>query len=149
MGNNMKRRNFIKSLSLLMAPFSVASGIAKAGMKDLEAELNAELPLHLVIDRRYVNSAEQMPKLISKVDKLHCIDQGMSGDFLEPLLNSWDKKSITTVGITLSSEFFILKTLAKEKGYRVDVESQYTKIPKHDDLIMWTLIPDNTLSTNV
>lgn len=138
----MIRRDFIKSLSLLAAPLSLVSGSVKAGIKGDVEQLHDALPVHLVIDRRYVSKVEDIPKFVSKVSKLHYIEQGMSGSFLAPLLDSWDKKSITTVGITLSSEFFILKTLAKERGYRIDLESSNTDISEYGDLISWKLVPD-------
>jgi len=145
----MIRRDFIKSLSLLMAPMPFVSGLAKAAEKGEDQLMNEQLSVHLVIDRRYVNAAQQIPKFISKVDKLHAIDKGMSGDFLQPLLDGWNIKSIVTVGITLSAEFFILKTLAQEQGYTVDLESKATEISKYGDLVMWRLVPDTHVITHV
>ena len=71
--------------------------------------------------------------------KLHVIKSDVSATWFHELHPLWSSKSIFTAGLTRESEFFILKTLARDYGYVVDYEHQVGDTC----LVSWLLVPSS------
>jgi len=70
-------------------------------------------------------------------EKVHCISGDITELWYNDLHKLWQEKTILTAGLTRESEFFLLKTLARDYDYDVKYER-----PSHNfQLVSWLLGP--------
>lgn len=128
----MKRRNFLKGLSLL------GVGATSLNMLQLNTALgnnSTVAPIHFVYDKRYCNPRNMNSAFLSSIETSFPIEGNVTEVWFNGLYYHWQKRTQTTVGLTDHSDFFILKTLARDQGYRVLYEE------RTGDIISWALVP--------
>lgn len=128
----MKRRNFLKNLSLLGVS---ATSLTMLQLNTAFGNSSAAAPIHFVYDKHYCNPRNMSAAFLSSIEASFPIEGNVTEVWFDELYYHWQKRSRTTVGLTGQSDFFILKSLARDQGYRVLYEE------RTGDLISWALVP--------
>ena len=94
-------------------------------------------PLHFIYEARASAYGYRGKLAKDSFDKLHVINGDVTSTWYHELHPLWRESKVFTAGLTRESEFFVLKTLARDYGYRVEFESE----PGNSHLVSWLLIP--------
>lgn len=119
------------------------SALLPAPLAQLLAETNEQIaphrkPLHLVYESRAADYGWR-DTLPGKVfDTIHYIDGDVTRTWFEELHPLWSEQAILTAGLTRESEFFVMKTLARDYDYVVVKEIVVEK----PHLVSWLLAPN-------
>jgi len=93
------------------------------------------LPLHVAIDTRLDGNAATMAQEHFAGAVLHTFDGDVTSLWFNTLDRLWSNRAIATAGFTRHSEFFLLRTLARDHGYRI---ASSTSAADH---VSWLLMP--------
>lgn len=94
-------------------------------------------PVHFIYEKNAVHYGLKVVPSFNDFEKIHYIEGDVTRVWYGELHFLWPKKNILTAGLTRESEFFILKTLARDYGYTVVHEAQHD----NSQLISWLLAP--------
>jgi hypothetical protein len=137
----IKRRGFTKLVvASTLLPFPVSS-LAKLSVNNNFKRS----PVHFVYETRAGEYGLKENLVFEEFDKMHYISGDATRVWYEELHFLWKTKSIVTAGLTRESEFFILKTLARDYGYRPEHENY----SENSRLVSWLLVPVDKTSPNV
>ncbi len=133
----IKRRGFNKLVvASSLLPFPVSTLAKLSANKKLSSK-----DVHFVYENRALDYGLKETPVFEGFDKVHYIDGDATRVWYAELHFLWKSKSIVTAGLTRESEFFILKTLARDYGYSADNESH----SENSSLVSWLLVPDKNL----
>jgi hypothetical protein len=82
------------------------------------------LALHLVYETRLIDPIDAAEPLSVPASRLHAITGDVTPVWYNLFHQQWVSRSIRTAGITYEAEFFVMKTLARDYGYRVTHEQR-------------------------
>lgn len=94
-------------------------------------------PLHLLYETKAADYGWQHGLAGETFDVVHLIDGDVTAVWYEKLHPLWSKQAILTAGLTRESEFFVIKTLARDYDYIV-VKEMMVEEPH---LVSWLLAP--------
>lgn len=137
----MKRRDFNK-----MALFTAASLVV--GKPGASACANEGRPGEIERYFIYERSAGRyglLPPPFAKCSNVVVIAGDVTRVWYEELHYLWQQEGVATAGLTRESEFFVLRTLARDYGYRVTYQEPC--IPSR--LVLWELIPEKHIVKGV
>lgn len=138
----IKRREFNNLLLISMfLPFPVIGWSRLL----VDEEKLFQIPMHFIYEKNSVDYGFIETPAFNDVEKIHYIEGDITRVWYEELHFFWKNKTILTAGLTRESEFFVLKTLARDYGYRVKHETQQADIP----LVLWLLAPVEFSSQNL
>jgi hypothetical protein len=133
----IKRREFNKLVvASTLLPFPVSSPA-----KILANYKQSSQAVHFIFENRAVDYGLKETLAFEEFDKVHYIDGDATRIWYDKLHFLWKSKSIVTAGLTRESEFFILKTLARDYAYKIANEKQL----ENTSLVSWLLVPDTNL----
>ena len=127
-----------REVNTLLATATLApASLVRALAATTEQSRLAEKPLHFIYESNSpaLGFSGDLPK--ADFNRLHVIKGDISATWFHELHPLWREKGIFTAGLTRESEFFILKTLARDYGYTVTQE-----YPLGDTcLVYWSIMP--------
>ena len=133
----IKRREFNNLLLISMfLPFPV-SGWSRL-LADEEKLF--QIPMHFIYEKNSVDYGLIETPVFNDFEKIHYIEGDITRVWYEELHFFWKNKTILTAGLTRESEFFVLKTLARDYGYQISHEMQLSD----SQLVSWLLVPAET-----
>ncbi|HJP36164.1 MAG: hypothetical protein QF609_00510 [Gammaproteobacteria bacterium] len=127
----MNRRNFNSTIT--------AGGLALAAPVSCgdtrRPHASTDLPLHFIYETRLLDPAGALPSWCAQASRSYAITGDVTPVWYHELHRHWERRSISTGGLTYEAEFFVLKTLARDYDYEVTVE-------RYDgDRVRWLLEP--------
>jgi len=132
MKSAMDRRCFhrciVAGAAALTAPSTFAGG---PGLVDIDRGL----AVHFVYETRLIDLIDASGTVFPHASRFHAITADVTPVWYNHLDRLWRQRYIRTAGLTFDAEFFVLKTLASDHGYRVTRE-------QHDgEKVRWLLEP--------
>ncbi len=125
--------------TMLVAAALAPAPLARALAASAEQPGLAGKPVHFIFESMSPGLGFHTAVAEDAFDSFHVIKGDVSTTWFNELHPLWSRKSILTAGLTRESEFFILKTLAREYGYVVDYEQQF----EDTCLVSWSLVPSS------
>ena len=128
----MNRRKFSASL----AAFSLgAAPLFSLAMPSQPMNVPTPFETHAVYDARLGALTIDVKRYLQQAQQLHTYHGDVAPIWYNTLDQLWAEKSIRLFGITRHSEFFILQTLASERGYIV------SHLDEYKDHAIWLMQP--------
>jgi hypothetical protein len=137
----MKRREINKLLvasAFLPLSANLWSSVSERKSRSLQG------PVHFIYEKKAIDYGLKVKPSFIDFEKIHYIEGDVTRVWYDELHFLWQKKSILTAGLTRESEFFILRTLARDYGYNVVHEEQL----ENSQLISWLLAPQKLTFTS-
>ena len=125
----MDRRGFIHGI---LATLAAVPTVAKAGIATFE---KPQTPLHLVYNKRVCSRETALTQIGVEVAAIHEINGDVARTWQNNLSRLWSEKQVVTTGVTHHAEYFVIKTLAHDYGYRT-VHEQVSA-----EVVSWVLAP--------
>ena len=128
----LKRREFTQLLTATsLLPYSV--NVFSSLLTDKDALI--QNPVHFIYEKKARSYGLKEQVSFADFEKVHCISGDITELWYNDLHKLWQEKTILTAGLTRESEFFLLKTLARDYDYDVKYER-----PSHNfQLVSWLL----------
>ena len=136
-----KNDSFFGSTGLTRRQFNLLLGYSTASMSSVthiwaQAGVPSQWPVHFVYESNASRYGLVERPTLDEFEKIHLIEGDITWVWYNELYPLWQEGATSTAGLTRETEFFLLKTLARDHGYRVVHEKRID----HTALCYWLLM---------